>query len=121
MNLNSMNKDFDFSVKLEASDTGSAVLIKQDGTYYLLTAAHVCENQAEKDAVTITSIDGTAYEYSNLNRVLSPSKNGADVCIMRLPEDVVFTLTQNVKCATFDGSGYPCQIDGFPSVAVGVR
>ena len=118
MNLNSMNKDFDFSVKLKASDTGSAVLIKQDGAYYLLTAAHVCENQAEKDAVTITSIDGTVYEYSNLNRVLSPSKNGADVCIMRLPEDVVITLTQNVKCATFDGSGYPCQIDGFPSVAI---
>ena len=58
-----MNKDFDFSVKLKASDTGSAVLIKQDGTYYLLTAAHVCENQAEKDAVTITSIDVIKFSF----------------------------------------------------------
>lgn len=113
-----MKKDFEYSVKLKASDTGSAVLIKQDGAYYLLTAAHVCEDQTEKNAVTITSIDGTVHEYSNLHRVLSPSKKDADVCIMRLPEDVAITLTQNVKCATFEGSGYPCQIDGYPSVAV---
>ena len=68
-----MNNDFDFSVKLKASDTGSAVLIKQDGAFYLLTAAHLCEDQTEMDSVSITSIDGTTHEYSNLQRVLSLS------------------------------------------------
>lgn len=109
-----MNKDFDYSVKLKASDTGSAVLIKQDGAYYLLTAAHVCEGQAEGDSVKITSIDGKECVYGGLERVVSPSKGGADVCVMKLPEDVAISIAQEVKCATFEGSGYPCEIDGFP-------
>ena len=87
-----MNKDFDYSVKLKASDTGSAVLIKQDGAYYLLTAAHVCEGQVEGDAVKITSIDGKECVYGGLERVLLPSKGGADVCVMKLPEDVAITI-----------------------------
>ena len=109
-----MNKDFDYSVKLKASDTGSAVLIKQDGAYYLLTASHVCEGQAEGDAVKITSIDGTECVYGGLERAVSPSNGGADVCVMKLPEDVAISIAQEVKCATFEGSGYPCEIDGFP-------
>ncbi len=27
-------------------------------------------------------------------------------------------IAANVKCATFEGSGYPCEIDGFPSNAM---
>ena len=38
--LINMNKNYDFIVKLKASNTGSAVLVKQNDYYYLLTAAH---------------------------------------------------------------------------------
>ena len=113
-----MSKDYDYTVRLKARDTGSAVLIKQEGAYYLLTAAHVCEGQTGENSVAITSIDGTEQKFSNLEHVLSSSRGGADVCILRLPEELAITITQNVKCATFEGSGYPCQIDGFPSNAI---
>lgn len=115
--LSSMNKDFESSVKLIASKTGSAVLVKQDNEYYLLTAAHVCENQTEQIPVTIIDSDGKKKEVSILKRVLSPSKKGDDVCVMKLPEDLALTITGSVKCATFEGSGYPCEIDGYPSNA----
>lgn len=41
--LSNMNKNYDFTVKLKANDTGSAVLVKHNECYYLLTAAHVCD------------------------------------------------------------------------------
>lgn len=115
--LSNMNKDFESSVKLIASDTGSAVLVKQEGGFYLLTAAHICEDQTEQTPVTIIDSDGKEQKVSNLKRVLSPSKKGDDVCVMKLPEDLPLTITGSVKCATFEGSGYSCEIDGYPSNA----
>lgn len=118
MNLSSMHEDFDYSVKLKAKDTGSAVLIRQDGAFYLLTAAHVCEGHEEGRPVFITSIDGSEHEINCLSRLISPSDNGgADVCVMKLPDDLAINISKDVKCASFEGSGYPCQIDGFPSVS----
>ena len=109
-----MNKDFDYTVKIEAVDVGSAVLIKQDEGYYLLTAAHICEKQTENCSTKIIGIGETAHEFHNLKRIVSPSKGGSDICVMKLPEDVAISLSKNVKCATFEGSGFPCEIDGYP-------
>lgn len=109
-----MNKDFDYSVKIKATDTGSAVLIKQGGEYYLLTAAHICEKQAEDCPTKIIGIDGSEKEFPNLKRVISPSKTGADICVMKIPAEVAITISKNVKCASFEGSGFPCEIDGYP-------
>ncbi len=117
MFLNNMKKDFGCSVKLKASNMGSAVLVKEGETYYLLTAAHLCEDKAEKNTISITDTEGAKLEFSNLNRVLSPSKDGADICIMKLPADVAMAISEEVRCAMFEGSGYPCEIDGYPSNA----
>ncbi len=115
--LNSMNKDFEYSVKLNANDTGSAVLVKQEDAYYLLTAAHLCDSDEEENSVTITNTAGEIIGFKNLSRVLSPRKGGSDICIMKLPEDVAIAISEDVRCATFEGSGYPCEIDGYPSNA----
>lgn len=117
MFLNNMKKDFGCSVKLKASNMGSAVLVKEGETYYLLTAAHLCEDKTEKNTISITDTEGAKLEFSNLNRVLSPSKDGADICIMKLPADVAMAISEEVRCATFEGSGYSCEIDGYPSNA----
>ena len=115
--LSNMKKDYECSVKLEASNTGSAVLVKQEGVYYLLTAAHLCEGSEEENSVTITNSEGTKLEFGNLSRVLSPRSGGADICIMKLPADIAIAISEDVRCATFEGSGYPCEIDGYPSIA----
>lgn len=115
--LSNMNKNYDLTVKLKASDTGSAVLVKQDGYYYLLTAAHVCDNYTGEEPVVLTYIDGKEKEVINPEMALSP-KEEFDVCVMKLPEEVVMAIASNVKCATFEGSGYLCEIDGFPSNAI---
>ena len=115
--LSNMNKNYYLTVKLKASDTGSAVLVKQDGYYYLLTAAHVCDNYTGEEPVVLTYIDGKEKEVINPEMALSP-KEEFDVCVMKLPEEVVMAIASNVKCATFEGSGYLCEIDGFPSNAI---
>ncbi len=46
--LSNMNKNYDFTVKLKASNIGSAVLVKKNEHYYLLTAAHVCDEYTGK-------------------------------------------------------------------------
>ena len=112
-----MSKNFDYSIKLKAGNTGSAVLIKQDGGYYLLTAAHVYEGPMENGIVKITGTDDTTQEFANPNCLVSPSKGGADVCVMQLPEELAIAISKDIQCATFEGSGYPCEIDGFPSNA----
>ena len=115
-----MNKNYDFTVKLKANDTSSAVLVKQDGYYYLLTAAHVCEECTDEKPVVLTTIDGNEKEVGNLEKAIS-SKEEFDVCVMKIPEDVALIIATNVKCATFEGSGYPCEIDGFPSNAIDMK
>lgn len=115
--LSNMNKNYDFTVKLKANDTGSAVLIKHNECYYLLTAAHVCDKYPEKKAVVITDIDGKENEVIPTEMAISPTEE-FDICVMKLPEDIAMTIAANVKCATFEGSGYPCEIDGFPSNAI---
>lgn len=115
--LSNMNKDYDFTVKLKAGDTGSAVLVKQNECYYLLTAAHVCDEYTGKEAVVITDIDGNENEVIPTEMAISP-KEEFDICVMKLPQNVAMAIATNVKCATFDGSGYPCEIDGFPSNAI---
>lgn len=115
--LSNMNKNYDFTVKLKANDTGSAVLIKHNECYYLLTAAHVCDKYPGKKAVVITDIDGKENEVIPTEMAISPTEE-FDICVMKLPEDIAMTIAANVKCATFEGSGYPCEIDGFPSNAI---
>lgn len=115
--LINMNKNYDFIVKLKASNTGSAVLVKQNDYYYLLTAAHVCDEYTGKEAVVITDIDGNENEVIPTEMEISP-KEEFDICVMKLPKDVAMAIAANVKCATFEGSGYPCEIDGFPSNAI---
>lgn len=115
--LSNMNKDYDFTVKLKAGDTGSAVLVKQNECYYLLTATHVCNEYTGKEAVVITDIDGNENEVIPTEMAISP-KEEFDICVMKLPQDAATAIAANVKCATFDGSGYPCEIDGFPSNAI---
>lgn len=112
-----MNKNYDFAVKLKASDIGSAVLVKQDGFFYLLTAAHVCEECTDEKPVVLTTIDGIEKEIGNPEKAISPKKE-LDICVMKIPEDVALAIAANVKCAKFEGSDYHCEIDGFPSNAV---
>lgn len=115
--LNDMNTNYDFTVKLKANDTGSAVLVKQNESYYLLTAAHVCDGYTGKEPMVITDINGNENEVIPTERAISPTEE-FDICAMKLPEDIAMTIAANVKCATFEGSGYPCEIDGFPSNAI---
>lgn len=115
--MSDMSKHFDYTVKLRAGNTGSAVLVKQDRGYYLLTAAHVYEGALEDGKVKITGTGGITQELDNPNSLVSPSKGGADVCVMRLPEELAIAISKYVRCATFEGSGYPCEIDGYPSNA----
>ena len=115
--LSNMNKNYDFTVKLKANDTGSAVLVKHNECYYLLTAAHVCDKHPGEKAVVITDIDGKENEVIPTEMAISPTEE-FDICVMKLPEDIAMAIAANVKCATFEGSGYPCEIDGFPSNAI---
>ena len=115
--LSNMNKNYDFTVKLKANDTGSAVLVKHNECYYLLTAAHVCDKHPREKAVVITDIDGNENEVIPTEMAISPTEE-FDICVMKLSEDIAMAIAANVKCATFEGSGYPCEIDGFPSNAI---
>lgn len=115
--LSNMNKNYDFTVKLKANDTGSAVLVKHNDCYYLLTAAHVCDKHQREKAVVITDIDGKENEVIPTEMAISPTEE-FDICVMKLSEDIAMAIAANVKCATFEGSGYPCEIDGFPSNAI---
>ncbi len=115
--MSNMNKNYNYTVKLKASDTGSAVLVKHDSFYYLLTAAHVCDEHTEKESVVITDIEGNENNVIPTEMTISPKKE-FDICVMKLPEDLVMAIASNVKCATFEGYGYPCEIDGFPSNAI---
>lgn len=115
--LNNMNKNYDFTVKLKANDTGSAVLVKQNESYYLLTAAHVCDEYTGEVPMVITDINGNENEVTPNEMAISP-KEKFDICVMKLQEDIALAIAANVKCATFEGSGYPCEIDGFPSNAI---
>lgn len=112
-----MNKNYDFTVKLKANDTGSAVLVKQSGSYYLLTAAHVCDEYTGKVPMVITDINGNENEVIPNEMAISP-KEKFDICVMKFRENIALAIAANVKCATFEGSGYPCEIDGFPSNAI---
>ena len=115
--LSNMNKNYDFTIKLKANDTGSAVLVKHNECYYLLTAAHVCDKHPREKAVVITDIDGKENEVVPTEMAISPTEE-FDICVMKLSEDIAMAIAANVKCATFEGSGYPCEIDGFPSNAI---
>ena len=115
--LNNMNKNYDFTVKLKANDTGSAVLVKQNESYYLLTAAHVCDEYTGEVPMVITDINGNENEVIPNEMAISP-KEKFDICVMKLQKDIALAIAANVKCATFEGSGYPCEIDGFPSNAI---
>lgn len=115
--LSNMNKNYDFTVKLKASNIGSAVLVKKNEHYYLLTAAHVCDEYTGKEVVVITNIDGNENEVIPTEMAISPEEE-FDICVMKLPKDAAMAIAANVKCATFEGSGYPCEIDGFPSNAI---
>ena len=112
-----MNKNYDFTVKLKANDTGSAVLVKQNESYYMLTAAHVCDEYTGEVPMVITDINGNENEVTPNEMAISP-KEKFDICVMKLQEDIALAIAANVKCATFEGSGYPCEIDGFPSNAI---
>lgn len=112
-----MNTNYDFTVKLKANDTGSAVLVKQNDSYYLLTAAHVCGEYTGKKPIVITDISGNENEVIPTEMAISPTEE-FDICVMKLPEEIAMAIAANVKCATFEGSGYPCEIDGFPSNAM---
>lgn len=112
-----MNKNYDFTVKLKANDTGSAVLVKQSESYYLLTAAHVCDEYTGKVPMVITDINGNENEVIPNEMAISP-KEKFDICVMKFRENIALAIAANVKCATFEGSGYPCEIDGFPSNAI---
>ena len=112
-----MNNNFDFTVKLKASDTGSAVMVKHDDCYYLLTAAHICDKDMGDNSMILTDIKGNEQKVLNPEMAISP-KNQLDVCVMKLTEEVALAISSNVKCATFEGSGYPCEIDGFPANAI---
>lgn len=112
-----MNTNYDFTVKLKANDAGSAVLVKQNDSYYLLTAAHVCGEYTGKEPIVITDISGNENEVIPTEMAISPTEE-FDICVMKLPEEIAMAIAANVKCATFEGSGYPCEIDGFPSNAM---
>ncbi len=112
-----MNTNYNFTLKLKANDTGSAVLVKQNEFYYLLTAAHVCDEYTGREPIIITDINGNDKEVIPSEMTISPTEQ-FDICVMKLPEDIAMEIAANVKCATFEGSGYPCEIDGFPSNAM---
>ena len=115
--LSNMNTNYNFTLKLKSNDTGSAVLVKQNEFYYLLTAAHVCVEYTGREPIIITDINGNDKEVIPSEMTISPTEQ-FDICVMKLPEDIAMEIAANVKCATFEGSGYPCEIDGFPSNAM---
>ena len=72
--LSNMNKNYDYTVKLKANDTGSAVLVKHNECYYLLTAAHVCDKHPREKAVVITDIVGKENEVIPTEMAISPTE-----------------------------------------------
>lgn len=108
--MSSIDK-FRSALKIHTNNDGSAVIVKSSGGYYLLTAAHaVCLNETRD--VTLTDVNGVMSYFHN-----SESISRDDVCVMKLPDDIGNVLDAGIKCATFEGSGYQCEIDGYPDNA----
>lgn len=111
-----MNENYSYTLKLNADDSGTAFIVKHQNGYYLLSALHVVK---DSECAQIIDVDEKAKSIDISDKAVSPE--GTDICVMRLPTDVVEHLAIPTKCATFEGSGYPCQIEGFPINAIDKR
>lgn len=111
-----MNEKFAYTLKLKADDIGTAFVVKYQNGYYLLSALHVV---GSAENAQIIDISDNVTEINIKDKVISNRE--VDLCVMRLPDEIVERLIKPAVGATFDGSGYPCQIEGFPSNAVDKR
>lgn len=111
-----MNETYAYTLKLKAGDTGTAFVVKYKDGYYLLSALHVVQ---DTEIAKIIDVDDNETKIDVSDKAVSTEDT--DICVMRLPNEVAEHLTLPTKCATFEGSGYHCQIEGFPSNAVDKR
>lgn len=111
-----MNGTYAYTLRLKAGDTGTAFVVKYKDGYYLLSALHVVQ---DAEIAKIIDVDDNETKIDVSDKAVSTEDT--DICVMRLPNEVAEHLTIPTKCATFEGSGYPCQIEGFPSNAVDKR
>ena len=111
-----MNGTYAYTLKLKASDTGTAFVVNYKDGYYLLSALHVVQ---DAEIAKIIDVDDNETNIDVSDKAVSTEDT--DICVMRLPNEVAEHLTLPTKCATFEGSGYPCQIEGFPSNAIDKR
>ena len=110
-----MSDKYDCSVRLISNNSGSAVLVRQKDCYYLITSAHVYSGNNVGKIASISKDQGTIHVLQEYTTIVSNKENGADICVTKLPLDVGEKFSKGAKCGTFEGSGYPCEIDGCPS------
>lgn len=108
--MNNQNPKYIYSVKLKAGRTGSAVVVKHTDGYYLLSALHVVN---DTKIAQIIDINNKVTDVDISNKI--ESSRDVDICVMKIPDDVAERFAVSVKSASFEGSGYPCEIDGFPT------
>lgn len=104
---------FNSSAKLQTKEKGSAVVIQVADGYYLLTAEHVVKFDA-KENVSLTNVKGQIHTIQNPECKFS---KGDDVCVMKLPPEIGKMFSSKITCASFEGSGYACEIEGYPENA----
>ena len=112
LNMNDTDK-FNSSAKLQTKEKGSAVVIQVADGYYLLTAEHVVKFDA-KENVSLTNVKGQIHTIQNPECKFS---KGDDVCVMKLPPEIGKMFSSKITCASFEGSGYACEIEGYPENA----
>jgi len=108
--MNNQSSKYIYSVKLKAGRTGSAVVVKYKDGYYLLSALHVVN---DSKIVQIIDINNKETEVDISNKI--ESSRDVDICVMKISDDIAERLVLSAKSASFEGSGYPCEIDGFPA------
>jgi hypothetical protein len=110
--MNSTDK-FNSSAKLQTAVKGSAVVIQVADEYYLLTAEHVVKFN-DQENVCLTNVRGHKDTIQNPEYRLN---RGDDVCVMKLPSEIGEMFSSRIKGASFEGSGYACEIEGYPENA----
>lgn len=110
--MNNQQSKYIYSVKLKAGKTGSAVVVEYPEGYYLVSALHVIN---ETNTAQIIDINNEVADIDISNKI--ESSKDVDICVMKVPDDIAERFVVSAKSASFEGSGYPCEIDGFPTYA----
>jgi serine protease Do len=96
------------TVLIQGSDTGSGVLIRQDGpTYTILTARHVIDAPGSYEAVTVT---GKRYP---INVQTIQKLPGLDLALLKFNSPEKYTIATVGNSSTLQ-EGLPVYVTGFP-------